>query len=162
MLYLSYESLKYAFNYIERNRMSMDGWQFEHYVADILRQNGYYDVEVTKGSGDFGVDIVALKDEVKFAIQCKHYNSQVGVEAIQQVYSGKAFYDCDRAIVITQSGFTPAAEEMATKLDVELWDGRYLSRLKKRDRIDIPRLTFDVLYDSESSLGTDSNLDLVC
>ena len=38
----------------------MDGLTFEHYVADLLKKNGYSQVFVTNSSGDFGVDITAL------------------------------------------------------------------------------------------------------
>ena len=34
----------------------LDGHDFEYYCADLLRANGFLDVEVTKGSGDFGAD----------------------------------------------------------------------------------------------------------
>ena len=49
----------------------MEGHDFEYYCADLLRYNGYEDVEVTKGSGDFGVDILMSKGEVTYAVQCK-------------------------------------------------------------------------------------------
>lgn len=54
----------------------MNGWEFEEYVAELLVRNGYHNVEVTKGSGDQGVDILAQKDDVSYAIQCKHYESK--------------------------------------------------------------------------------------
>ena len=37
----------------------MEGHDFEYYCADLLRKDGFSNVEVTKGSGDFGVDILA-------------------------------------------------------------------------------------------------------
>ena len=39
----------------------MDGWEFEEYCASILRKNGFSHVEVTQGSGDFGIDVIAEK-----------------------------------------------------------------------------------------------------
>ena len=47
----------------------MDGHEFEYYCANILRKNGYSNVEVTRGSGDYGIDILAHKDEKSYAIQ---------------------------------------------------------------------------------------------
>ena len=49
----------------------MDGLQFEHRCAELLRYRGFHKVTVTKGSGDQGVDILAQKNGVKFGIQCK-------------------------------------------------------------------------------------------
>ena len=34
----------------------MDGLQFEHRCAELLRYRGFHKVAVTKGSGDQGVD----------------------------------------------------------------------------------------------------------
>lgn len=56
----------------------MDGLEFEQFCAQLLRDNGFNHVEVTKGSGDFGIDILAEKMGVTFAIQCKCCQSKVG------------------------------------------------------------------------------------
>ena len=51
----------------------MEGHEFEYFCADLLEKRGFEEVEVTKGSGDYGVDILAEKDGVTYAIQCKRY-----------------------------------------------------------------------------------------
>ena len=68
----------------------MSGDDFEYFCADILRGNGFKNVEVTKASGDHGIDVLAKKDGVKYAIQCKRYSKPVGNKAVQEAYSGKA------------------------------------------------------------------------
>ena len=40
----------------------MEGHEFEFFCADLLRKKGFIEVEVTKGSGDYGVDILAEKE----------------------------------------------------------------------------------------------------
>ena len=40
----------------------MDGHDFEYFCADLLSRRGFSEVEVTKGSGDYGIDILAEKD----------------------------------------------------------------------------------------------------
>ena len=57
----------------------MEGHEFEYFCADLLRDKGFLDVEVTRGSGDFGVDILAEKDGVTYAVQCKCYNAPSGL-----------------------------------------------------------------------------------
>ena len=91
----------------------MNGYEYEYVVASYLRQNGFYDVKVTKASGDYGVDVVARKGLQKYAVQCKYYNKPVGVGAVQEVVSGKAMYHCTAAMVVTNSRFTAAAETLA-------------------------------------------------
>ena len=100
---------------------SMDGWQYEQYVAIKLKKRGYHNVQVTSGSGDYGVDIIA-NDLMgrKYCIQCKRYSSPVGVKAIQEVLAGKVYYKGDVAMVITNSTFTNAAVEMANQTGVVL------------------------------------------
>lgn len=100
----------------------MNGHEFEYRCADILRRKGYHNVVVTKASGDQGVDITAYKGLVKYAVQCKYYSSPVGNKAVQEVYAGGKYYDCDRYIVMTNNTFTKSAKEAAKKLDVQLWE----------------------------------------
>lgn len=100
----------------------MDGIQFEHRCAELLRYRGFHKVVVTKSSGDQGIDILAYKNGSKYGIQCKYYSHPVGNKAIQEAYAGAEFYDCDSAIVMTNNTFTKAARELAAKLDVELWE----------------------------------------
>lgn len=107
---------------MERIFEIMDGLQFEHRCAELLRYRGFHKVTVTKGSCDQGIDILAQKNGTKYGIQCKYYSYPVGNKAIQEAYAGADFYDCDAAMVMTNSTFTRQARELAEKLDVELWE----------------------------------------
>ena len=71
---------------------------------------------------DFGADVIAEKDDVRYAIQCKRYDSPVGISAVQEVIASKSLHDCHVACVLTNSSFTPAAVELARKNLVILWD----------------------------------------
>ncbi len=64
---------------------AMDGLDFEYYCADLLAADGFVDVKVTRSSGDYGVDILAEKDGVTYAIQCKRYTGLVGVKACRKL-----------------------------------------------------------------------------
>ena len=99
----------------------MDGYQFEEQCAIILKRKHFSKIEVTKSSGDQGVDIIAFKHRKKYGIQCKYYTYPVGNKAVQEAYAGANFYDCDKVIVMTNTTFTRSAIELAEKLDVELW-----------------------------------------
>ncbi len=108
----------------------LEGHDFEYYCADILKKNGFLDVEVTKGSGDFGADILAEKDGVSYAIQCKCYDKPIGVKAIQEVYAGRDYYDCMVGVVMTNQYFTAPAVELAKKLKIMLWDRGYIDNME--------------------------------
>lgn len=112
----------------------MDGWKFEEYVAGLLRRNGFSHVEVTRGSGDQGVDILAQREGVSYAIQCKNYTSKIPNKAVQEAYAGARFYGCDVAVVLTNSFFSPSALELGDEIGVELWDREELKKLVRMAR----------------------------
>lgn len=101
----------------------MDGHDYEYLVARYLKAHGYTGVTVTKGSGDFGVDVIAHKGGHKYAVQCKYYSNSVGLSAVQEAVAGMAYYKCDRAMVVTNSSFTKAARDLARANNVLLLDG---------------------------------------
>ena len=107
----------------------MEGHEFEFFCADLLRKKGFIEVEVTKGSGDYGVDILAEKEGVTYAIQCKCYGAPIGVKAIQEAYAGRDYYDRMVGAVMTNQYFTAPAVEAAKKLKILLWDRGYLERM---------------------------------
>ena len=104
----------------------MEGHEFEHYCAELLKKCGFQEVQVTRGSGDYGVDILAEKDGVTYAIQCKCYNGPVGVKAVQEAYAGRDYYDRMVGAVLTNQYFTQPALDAARKLKILLWDRGYL------------------------------------
>ncbi len=109
----------------------MDGHDFEYFCADLLRRNGFCNVKVTQESNDQGVDIVAEKDGILYGIQCKRYSSDVGNKAVQEVFSGLAFYHCHVGVVLTNQHFTKSAIELAQVNRVLLWDREKLEILIK-------------------------------
>ena len=109
----------------------MEGHDFEYYCADLLRANGFLEVEVTKGSGDFGADILAEKDGITYAVQCKCYDKPIGVKAVQEVYAGRDFYGRMVGVVMTNQYFTQPAVELAQKLNIMLWDRGYLDSMER-------------------------------
>lgn len=134
----------------------MDGHQFEYACADILKANGYKHVKVTRGSGDFGVDIIAEKDKVKYAIQCKRYNHKLDNTPIQEVVGGLTYYQCDKGAVMTNQYFTEPAKQLAQVNDVELLDRDTLSHMVNRTE-----KSFDDKLDLFRSYLTNSSTMLV-
>ena len=110
---------------------AMEGHDFEHAVADLLRHNGYREVRATQASGDYGIDILARRKNVRYAIQCKRWKGPVGNKAVQEAGLGTDFYHCDAAAVITNSTFTKQAIKLAAGTGVRLWDRNFLLELIK-------------------------------
>ena len=134
----------------------MDGHQFEYACADILKANGYKHVKVTRGSGDFGVDVIAEKDKVRYAIQCKRYNHKLDNTPIQEVVGGLAYYQCDKGAVITNQYFTEPAKQLAQVNDIKLLDRDTLSHM-----VDKTEKSFDDKLNLFRSYLTNSSTMLV-
>lgn len=100
----------------------MSGEQFENWCCQLLREKGYADVKTTQTSSDYGADIIAEKEGIRFAIQCKRHSEPVGIKAVQEAHGAKKHYNCDIAVVMTSSSFTNAARELANECRVKLWD----------------------------------------
>lgn len=105
----------------------MEGFEFEQFCARMLEDEGFEDVTLTRASRDFGADILAVRDGITYAIQCKCYSEPVGVKAIQEIYAGRDFYDRMVGVVMTNSYFTAPAKEAADKLKIIMWDRDYIS-----------------------------------
>ena len=115
---------------------SMTGIEFEEFCAQLFENNGFSNVSVTKASGDYGGDILAIKDQIKYVIQCKRYESAIGVHAVQEVIASRSIYKTHVGAVITNSYYTPQAKTLAEVNNIILWDRDDLvrminSRLKK-------------------------------
>ena len=111
---------------------SMTGEQFEHFCASLLRANGFRNVKVTQTSGDYGIDVLAQKGMDSYAIQCKRYTSPVGNHAVQEAFSGAAYYGNRTPVVMTNQEFTAAAVETAERIGVRLWGRSKLVQMRSQ------------------------------
>lgn len=100
----------------------MDGPSFEHFCAQLLSQNGFKNVQLMGGSGDQGVDIIAKKHGIRYAIQCKCYSGNLDNTPVQEVFTGMAYYGCTAAAVMTNRYFTKGGIDLANSTGVLLWD----------------------------------------
>ena len=111
------------------NYDSLTGIEFEKFCAYILSKNGFENIKITPPSGDHGIDVIAERKEVSYAIQCKCYSGNVGNSSVQQAHTGRTLYKKDIAVVMTNSHFTSQAIEEAEVLNVKLWDRNKLNSL---------------------------------
>ncbi len=120
--------------YLSSGEKLMDGFQFEEYVAGLLKKNGFKDVSVTPKSNDFGCDILAEKNSIKYVFQCKYYKSPVGVASVQEVFSSKMHYGAHVGVVVTNNVFTKAAKILAKETNILLWDCEKISEMETIDQ----------------------------
>lgn len=123
-------SLQYESDDTDEDLSSSErGIAFEEYCVSLLKLKGYTNVSMTEITGDHGIDILAEKDDITYAIQCKYYSGNVGNSSVKEAFSGKAYYNRDIAVVMTNSKFTEQAIEDASRLGVKLWDGEKIKNM---------------------------------
>jgi HJR/Mrr/RecB family endonuclease len=152
--------------------LTMDPFQFEFLVADLLQKIGYENVSVTKRSGDKGIDVVANLTvggitNVKTVIQVKRYGltNKIDGKIIAQL-RGSSEVD-QRGLVITTSDFQKSAIEESkapNKMPVSLVNGEKLLELLikygigiKKDQLTI--FSLDKQYFENESETSEKKVD---
>lgn len=117
---------------IKRLKTSQTPYQFEHFVAHLLKCMGYYS-RVTQASGDGGVDIIAHRDELGFEppiikVQCKQILSTIGRPDVQKLFG--AIEREEKGLFVTLGSFSADARTFEhTKPNLRLIDGAALIEL---------------------------------
>ncbi len=101
----------------------LPGIDFETYLENLLKRNGFEDVARTPATGDQGADLLAKKDGRMIAIQAKRYKGSVGNAAVQEIVAALRFYGADEGWVITTGAFTHSARALAQANGIRLVDG---------------------------------------
>ncbi len=112
---------------------NMNPYGFERFVQLLLRNCGIENVEVTKKSGDGGIDGLGEYKlsgifSFKLAFQCKRYSGNVGSSEIRD-FRGSLSTDIEKAIFVTTGRFSQAAKSEAKapgKKPIDLMDGEML------------------------------------
>ncbi len=107
----------------------MTGQEFEDFVADLLRRQGYQ-VKSVGGYEDMGIDLVATNPQgIRHAIQAKCWNArQVDMSAVRAAVARRQVHNCHKSVVITNNYFTRRAISLAQKNDCKLIDREVLDR----------------------------------
>ena len=118
---------------------SMDPTAFERLCQRILRESGFIEVEVTKRSGDGGIDghgTIRLGGLISFNVlfQSKRYKGNIGPETVRD-FRGAMVGRADKGVILSTGGFTLEARREATRdgaPPVDLIDGRlFVEKLKE-------------------------------
>lgn len=107
----------------------MCGEDFEVFVGQTLEHHGFSNITYTPATNDYGVDLLAFKENIKYAIQCKRYSTTVGSAAVQEVVSGIAYYKCDKGVVVTNNFYTTNALNLAQANNIDLIDKTELAKM---------------------------------
>ena len=105
---------------------SLSWRQFETYMAESFREQGYFVVETPEGP-DNGVDLVLRKDGEKTYVQCKHWKTNnVGVQKVRELLGAMAAGGAHNGIFVTSGAYTQPAKAFARENGIKLVDGTRL------------------------------------
>lgn len=116
---------------------NMDPYSFERLSQRVLRECGFTQVEVTKKSGDGGIDgtgKLRINGIFSFnvAFQCKRYSGTVGASEIRD-FRGSLTTNIEKGVMITTGTFSKVAREEASspgKQQIDLIDGEeFISKI---------------------------------
>lgn len=113
---------------------AMDPIAFERLCQRILRESGFIEVEVTKRSGDGGIDghgTIRIGSLISFNVlfQSKRYKGNLGPDVVRD-FRGAMVGRADKGLIISTGGFTLEARSEATRdgaPPIDLIDGRLLA-----------------------------------
>jgi restriction system protein len=130
---------------------SMKAQDFEALVGRLLGALGFEAIEVTKISGDGGIDargtlVVGDAIRIQMAVQAKRWKANVQAPTVQQVRGALGAHD--QGLIITSSDFSAGARAEAAspgKTPVGLISGEQLVKLLIEHDILIERASYDLL-----------------
>lgn len=113
---------------------SMDPTAFERLCQRVLRESGFIEVDVTRRSGDGGIDgygTIRVAGLISFNVlfQAKRYSRNIGPEVVRDFRGAMVGRD-DKGLIITTGGFTREARREAIRdgaPPIDLMDGDLLS-----------------------------------
>ena len=112
---------------------AMDPVAFERLCQRLLRESGFTEVEVTKRSGDGGIDghgLIRIGGLISFPVlfQSKRHAGNIGPDVVRD-FRGAMMGRADKGLIITTGGFTREARREATRdgaPPIDLIDGQLL------------------------------------
>ncbi|MCL4742295.1 MAG: restriction endonuclease [Phycisphaerales bacterium] len=138
---------------LHKRVIAMDAIEFEELIARLLAELGFEDIEVTRRSGDGGIDVrgtLVVGDVIRtrMAVQVKKWKPKNRVQAptVQQVRGSLGTHE--QGLIVTTSDFSSGARTEAARpnaVPVALMDGEQLVALLAQYEIGVARRMHDLL-----------------
>lgn len=103
--------------------LKQDPYEFETFVATVMKNYYGGSTYVTPSSGDCGIDIEHTRKEGLFLGQVKCYEKDLDFVPIAIIHSQIMKENAQGGFVVTTGSFSTKAKEYAKNLNIELIDG---------------------------------------
>lgn len=115
--------------------MDLSWKDFEYLVGEAFRERGY-SVSETDPGPDGGVDLELRKNGELHLVQCKRWRARkVGVEVVRELYGVMSARGAVGGYVVSSGTFSQEAQNFAAGRNIDLWDGRKLKTVIRKERI---------------------------
>jgi restriction system protein len=136
---------------LRKQLLGMDATAFEELMARLLAEMGFEDIQVTKRSGDGGIDVrgtLVVGDSIRMrmAVQVKKWKRNVQAPIVQQVRGSLGTHE--QGLIVTTSDFATGAHEEALRpnaVPVALMNGKQLVALLVEYSIGVTRQSHDIV-----------------
>ncbi|WP_332698056.1 restriction endonuclease [Halalkalibacter lacteus] len=140
----------------------MSGHEFEDYLYVLFVALGYEETFLTKKSRDFGADLIFHDcSDIQTVVQAKRLTEKLGLDAVQEIYAAKAYYQADKAVIITSTNqVSDPCRKLAAATQVSIVDRddlkeviSYFKRGRLSDAQSIIEMPFnEIAYNAVDSL----------
>lgn len=141
----------------QKRLMALGPAQFEHFVKELLDAMDYEDVQVTKFSGDKGVDVVAKVQfgitEITEVVQVKRTESTITRPKVDELRGALPYHKAIRGTIISLGGFAKGAQEGALYVGaapITLIDGKRLLELCVKHEVGVRRRPVEIFEIDET------------
>jgi len=142
---------------LRRRLMDLEPYAFEHFVKELLEAMDYENVEVTRQSGDKGIDVVANYQfgitEITEVVQVKRTETTIGRRVIDELRGALPYHRAIRGTIITLGPFARGIEDSALfpgAAPITLIDGDRLLELVVKHQVGVRRKPVDLLEVDEA------------
>ncbi len=130
------------------------GLDFERKCYNKLIEVGFSNLRRTKNT-DNGADIIGTYNGLTYVFQCKDHAKKHGNKGVQEVVAARHLYKANRCVVISSSGFTPSAIQLAKATNCILLTSSDFFEIH-----DFPPANYSLLF-QEEVIVKDFDYDLV-
>jgi len=160
------ELLEAVQRYNEHQKELLNPYKFEQLVGQLLEAMGYEQVEVTKASGDKGVDVIGQVQvgitTITEVVQVKRMQNTITRPYIDQLRGALPYHKAIRGTLITTGQFAPICADAALfpgAAPITLIDGDRLLELLIENNVGIRRSNAVELLDVDLQLFDELEMD---
>jgi restriction system protein len=143
----------------------MSGHAFEDYLYVLFVALGYEETFLTKKSRDYGADLI-FRDgsDLQTVVQAKRLTEKLGLDAVQEIFAAKAYYQAGRAMIITSTNqVSDPCKKLAAATKVSIVDRDNLKEVInyfKRGHLYKAQLIIEMPFDEVEYNAEDSFDDI--